>query len=127
MGFVHIFNMGFLKFMEYGILGIVLHLVGFILIIIGFLSLGGIPLGGFEAFSGAKLPSLDTTSASVFFILGVLSVISGFYFRSRAKRSVGHKVDITKDSKPLTILKDRYARGEITKKQYEEMKKELKK
>ncbi len=41
------------------------------------------------------------------------------------RRSTGHRMDDIHTRSPLDIAKERYARGEITKEQFEQIKKDL--
>jgi putative membrane protein len=66
------------------------------------------PWGGFGLFSW--LPA-------VVFWLVLLFVVARIF------RHPGHRWEDRSDNSPLDILKERYAKGEIDKKQFEEMKK----
>lgn len=56
-------------------------------------------------------------------ILLLIAVVLIIYFLMRVSREGGHG---TSHETPLDVLKRRYAKGEITKEQFDEMKKDLK-
>ncbi len=49
----------------------------------------------------------------------------GFFSRREEPRSRSHRSEIQETETPLSILKSRYARGDISKEEFEEMKKDL--
>ncbi len=68
----------------------------------------------------------------IIFVIVIVSVIA--VVRKRKKKSIGiglvdvgsdSKETLTKNEKPLKILKERLAKGEITKEEYDELKKEF--
>lgn len=71
-------------------------------------------MGGWGSFG-----VLGWVSMFLFWILLVLGVIALFHYLGSSRKT-------TKDDKtPLEILKERYARGEIDKKEFQEKKKDL--
>jgi uncharacterized membrane protein len=54
--------------------------------------------------------------------LGIIGLIAWFLIRPKKK----HGMKTAEDMTPLQILQMRYAKGHITKKEYDEMKKEIK-
>ncbi|MHB1275029.1 MAG: SHOCT domain-containing protein [Candidatus Humimicrobiaceae bacterium] len=77
-------------------------------------------MGGFF---GGGLGWIGMIFGFIFFILVVIGII--FLIVWLVKRSNYPGVENRTESKSLEILKERYAKGELTKEQYESMKKEL--
>lgn len=77
-------------------------------------------MGGFY---GGGLGWIGMIFGFIFFILIVIGII--FLIVWLVKRSNHPGAENRAESKALEILKERYAKGELTKEQYESMKKEL--
>ncbi|MHB1443309.1 MAG: SHOCT domain-containing protein [Candidatus Humimicrobiaceae bacterium] len=77
-------------------------------------------MGGFF---GGGLGWIGMIFGFIFFILVVIGII--FLIVWLVKRSNYPGVENRTESKSLEVLKERYAKGELTKEQYESMKKEL--
>jgi len=77
-------------------------------------------MGGFF---GGGLGWIGMIFGFIFFILLVIGII--FLIVWLVKRSNNPGVENKTDSKSLEVLKERYARGEITKDQFDNMKKDL--
>lgn len=63
-------------------------------------------------------------------LIPILFLIALVYFlgwlpQSRRQKPVSRYYDNASDSRPLDVLKERYARGEVTKEEYQEMRREL--
>lgn len=61
---------------------------------------------------------------SFFYVLFLLAIIVVIIFLVKAIAGQGRKIPPSEED-PMEILKRRYAKGEITKKQFDEMKKDL--
>ncbi len=68
----------------------------------------------------------------IFPIIGLIMMVlmmfrrgGGFFSRREEPRSRSHRSEIQETETPLSILKSRYARGDISKEEFEEMKKDL--
>jgi len=77
----------------------------------------GWPMMGFGGFGG-----IGMIFGFIFFILIVIGVI--FLIIWLVKRS-GYSATDKTSTKSIEVLKERYAKGELTKEQYENMKKDL--
>ena len=77
-------------------------------------------MGGFF---GGGLGWIGMVFGFIFFILLVIGII--FLIVWLVKRSNNPGVENKTDSKYLEVLKERYARGEITKDQFDNMKRDL--
>jgi len=77
-------------------------------------------MGGFY---GGGLGWIGMVFGFIFFILVVIGII--FLIVWLVKRSNHPRVENKTDSKSLEVLKERYAKGEITKDQFDNMKKDL--
>ena len=77
-------------------------------------------MGGFY---GGGLGWIGMVFGFIFFILVVIGII--FLIVWLVKRSNNPGVENRTDSKSLEVLKERYAKGEITKDQFDIMKKDL--
>ena len=77
----------------------------------------GWPMMGFGGFGG-----IGMIFGFIFFILIVIGVI--FLIIWLVKRS-GYSTTEKPSTKSIEVLKERYAKGELTKEQYENMKKDL--
>ena len=77
-------------------------------------------MGGF--FGGA-MGWIGMILGFIFFILIIIGVI--FLIVWIVKRATHSGIEDKTGSKALEVLKERYAKGEITKEQYESMKKDL--
>ena len=77
-------------------------------------------MGGFF---GGGLGWIGMIFGFIFFILLVIGII--FLIVWLVKRSNNPGVENKTDSKSLEVLKERYAKGEITKDQFDNMKKDL--
>ncbi len=60
------------------------------------------------------------------FIALAVWVVRGFSRAGSAQSSSGHGVDVSPGGSALEILKQRYARGEITKPQFDEIRRDIK-
>ena len=77
-------------------------------------------MGGFY---GGGLGWIGMVFGFIFFILVVIGII--FLIVWLVKRSNNPGVENRTDSKSLEVLKERYAKGEITKDQFDNMRKDL--
>ena len=77
-------------------------------------------MGGFF---GGGLGWIGMVFGFIFFILVVIGII--FLIVWLVKRSTNPGVGNKTDNKYLEVLKERYAKGEITKEQFDNMKKDL--
>lgn len=68
-------------------------------------------------------PTTANTLIGVGYLVGILMVLAGIFLRN-PQSEVHIKVD-SKEEDPVAILKRRYARGEITKEEFNEMKRQL--
>jgi putative membrane protein len=82
-------------------------------------------MGGWGWFGGGWLVMIVFWAVAIGLIVLLVRGVRSedMVISSKSKDKVNHKGE----TNPLEILKARYAKGEIDKKQYEEMKKELKK
>ena len=78
---------------------------------------GGNPMMGYGGWGGFGFGCFFMIIFWILIILGVVALVR--YLGGTKQNSVD------KDKTPLDILKERYARGEINKKEFEEIKKDL--
>ncbi len=94
-----------------------------LVVVVVLLSLfGGLGTGGYGMMS--RMGWGFGTGFGFFFMLLFWGIVAWLFFTLVNTAQSGRNGDSPRDS-PLDILKKRYASGEITKKQYEDMKKEL--
>jgi len=77
-------------------------------------------MGGFY---GGGMGWIGMILGFIFFILIIIGII--FLIIWAVKRSTHSEIEDKTGNKALEVLKERYAKGEITKEQYESMKKDL--
>ena len=77
-------------------------------------------MGGFF---GGTMGWISMILGFIFFILIIIGVV--FLIVWIVKRATHSGIEDKTGSKALEVLKERYAKGEITKEQYENMKKDL--
>lgn len=90
---------------------------GFMPMMLWMMGGGGNPMMGYGSWSGFGLGWIFMI---IFWLLIILGVVALVHYLGGTKQ---HGTD--KDKTPLDILKERYAKGEIDKKQFEVMKKDL--
>jgi len=77
-------------------------------------------MGGFY---GGGMGWIGMILGFIFFMLIIIGII--FRIIWAVKRSTHSEIEDKTGNKALEVLKERYAKGEITKEQYESMKKDL--
>ena len=75
------------------------------------------------SFFGGGIGWIGIILSFIFFILIIIGIILLIVWL--VKRTTHPEIEDKKGSKALEVLKERYAKGEITKEQYESIKKDL--
>ncbi len=103
----------------YGIIGIIFFILALVIIIISVTVVNALELEDFETFN--MLRNLTGGISTILLLLGIILIILGIsmYFIDRKNKNL----ERAPNQKALKLLYERYAKGEITEKQFDEMKK----